>query len=50
MEYYSAIKKNECESVELRSMNLEPVTQSEVYQKETNKFHILIIHMDLEKL
>ena len=28
MEYYSAIKRNESESVELRWMNLEPVIQS----------------------
>ena len=27
MEYYSAIKRNEFESVELRWMNLEPVKQ-----------------------
>ena len=30
MEYYLVIKKNEFESMELRWMNLEPVTQSEV--------------------
>ena len=30
MEYYSAIKRNELESVLLRQMNLEPVIQSEV--------------------
>ena len=34
MEYYSAIKRNESESVELRWMNLEPVIQSEVSQKD----------------
>ena len=34
MEYYSAIKRSECESVELRWMNLESVIQSEVSQKE----------------
>ena len=33
-EYYSAIKRNEFESVEVRWMNLKPVTQSEVSQKE----------------
>ena len=37
MEYYSAIKRNERESVELRWMNLEPIIQSEVSQKEENK-------------
>ena len=34
MEYYLAIKRNKFESVELRWMNLEPVTQSEVSQRE----------------
>ena len=29
-EYYSAIQRNECESVELSWMNLESVTQSEI--------------------
>ena len=37
MECYSATKRNEYESVELRWMNLEPVAQSEVSQKEKNK-------------
>ena len=41
MAYYSAIKRNELESVELRKVNLEPVIQSEVSQKEKNKYHIL---------
>ena len=39
MEYYSAIKRSKCESVELRWMNLEPVIQSEVSQK--NKYRRL---------
>ena len=34
MEYYSAIKRNIFESVLIRWMNLEPITQSEVSQKE----------------
>ena len=34
MEYYSAIKKNTFESVLVRWMKLEPITQSEVIQKE----------------
>ena len=33
-EYYSAIKRNEFDLVELRWINLEPVIQSEVSQKE----------------
>ena len=40
MEYYSAIKKNAFESV-LRWMDLEPIIQSEVSQKEKDKYHIL---------
>ena len=41
MEYYSVIKRNELESVELSWMNLELVIQSEVSQKEKNKYCIL---------
>ena len=41
MEYCSAIKRNASESVLMRWMNLEPVIQSEVSQKEKNKYHIL---------
>jgi len=40
-EYYSAIKRNTSESVLMRWMNLEPVIQSEVSQKEKDKYHIL---------
>ena len=35
------IKENEFASVQLRWKNLEPVVQSEVCQKEKNKYHIL---------
>ena len=42
MEYHSAIKRNESESALVGWMNLEPVTQSEVSQKEKNKCHILM--------
>ena len=34
MEYYSALKKNTFESVLMRWMKLEPITQSKVSQKE----------------
>ena len=34
MEYYAAIKKNAFESVLMRCMELEPIIQSEVSQKE----------------
>ena len=39
---YSAIKRNEFESVAVRWMNIEPVIQSEVNRKEKNKYHILM--------
>ena len=41
MKYYSAIKSNAFESVLMRWMNLEPIIQSEVSQKEKNKYHML---------
>ena len=41
MEYYSAIKRNTFESVLMRWMNLEPIIQSEVCQKEKDKYCIL---------
>ena len=41
MEYYSAKKGNKFESVELRWVNLEPVIQSEISQKDKSKYHIL---------
>ena len=44
MEYYSTIKKNECESVLTRWMNLEPVLQNKVSQKKNRKYHKLM-HM-----
>ena len=37
MEHYSAIKRNAFESVLMRWMNLEPIIQSEVNQKEKDK-------------
>ena len=42
MEYYSAIKRNTFESVLMRWMNLEPIIQSEVSQKEKDKYRILM--------
>ena len=41
MDYYSAIKRNTFESVLMRWMNLEPMIQSEVSQKEKDKYCIL---------
>ena len=41
VEYYSAIKRNAFGLVLMRWMNLEPIIQSEVSQKEKDKYHIL---------
>ena len=41
VEYYSAIKRNAFPSVQMRWMNLKPITQSEVSQKEKDKYRIL---------
>ena len=42
MEYYSAIKRNENGSFVVIWMNIESVIQSEVSQKEKNKYHLLM--------
>ena len=44
MEYYSAIKRNIFESVLMRWMKLEPILQSEVSQKEKDKY-LLLTHI-----
>ena len=41
MEYYSTIKRNAFESILLRWMNLEPITQSEVSHQEKYKYCVL---------
>ena len=41
MEYYSALKRNEIELFVVRWMDLESVIQSEVSQKEKNKYRML---------
>ena len=41
MEYYSAIKRNEIGSFVQRWMDIKIVIQSEVSQKDKNKYHIL---------
>ena len=38
MEYYSAIKRNTFESVMMKWMNLEPIIQREVSQKEKENY------------
>ena len=42
MEYYSAIKKDQFESVVVKWMNLESLIQNEVSQKEKKRYHLLI--------
>ena len=42
MKYYSAIKRNAFESVLMRWMNLEPIIQNEISQKEKDKYCILM--------
>ena len=49
MEYYSAIKRNEIGSFLDTWIDIETVIQSEVSQKEKNKFHILTHMWNLEK-
>ena len=41
MEYYSAIRRNKIELFVVRWMDLESVIQSEVSQKEKNKYYML---------
>ena len=41
MEYYSAIKRDKIESFVQRWMDLESIIESEVSQKEKNKYHML---------
>ena len=42
MHYYPAIKRNAFESILMRWINLESIIQSEVSQKEIDKYHILM--------
>ena len=44
MVYYSAIKRKLFESVEVRWVKLEPAIQSEVSQRERNKYINAYIH------
>ena len=41
MEYHSAIKRNEIELFVVRWMELESVIQSEISQKEKNKYRMI---------
>ena len=42
MEYYSAIKRNEIVPFAEKWMDLETVIQSEISQKENDRYHILM--------
>ena len=46
MEYYSAFKENAFESLLMRWMNLESIIQSEVSQKEKDKYCIYIQNLE----
>ena len=49
MEYYSAIKRNEIELFVVWWMNLESVIQSEVSEKEKNKYRMLTLIHGIKK-
>ena len=49
VECYSDIKRNAFESVLMRWMNLEPIIQSEVSQKEKDKYFILMYIYGIQK-
>ena len=49
VEYYSAIKRNKIELFVMRWMDLESVIQSEVSQKEKNKYRMLTHIYEIKK-
>ena len=49
MGYYSVIKRNAFDSVLIMWMNLEPIIQSEIRQKEKDKYHVLMYIWNLER-
>ena len=50
MEYYSAIKKNEIVQFADTCLDLETVIQSDVSQKEKNKYCIISLIVDSRKM
>ena len=50
MEYYSGIKRSAFESVLMRWMNLEPIIQSDLSQKEKDECHILMYIYRIRKM
>ena len=49
LDYYSAIKRNKIVPFAQMRMDLETVTQSEVSQKEENKYHIISLICEILK-
>ena len=49
MQYYSAIKRNTFESVLMRWMNIKPIIQNDVSQKEKDKYCILMHIYGIQK-
>ena len=49
MKYYSSIKRNEFEWILVRWMNTKPAIQSEVSQKEKNKYRVLMHIFGIQK-
>ena len=50
MEYYSAITRKAFESVLMKWMNLEPIIQSEVSQKEKDQISHMNAYMESRKM
>ena len=50
MEYYSVIKRNRIVPLAETWMDLKTVTQSEVNQKDKNKYHINHLYVESRKL
>ena len=49
VEYYSTTDKNEFQSILLRWMSLEPVIQSDISQKEKNKYYVITCVYGIQK-
>ena len=49
MEYYSAMKSSTFESILMRWMELEPIIQSEVCQKEKHQYSVLMHIYGIQK-
>ena len=50
MGYYSAMKKNTFESVPMRWVELEPIMQGEVSQKEKHQYSTVCMYMDFRMM